>query len=69
MRGFIEISNEYGNKVLLNIRYIEEVREHPDTDICTIYLAFNCPNATDQDYLRVNKPYKEIVSLIEKAVE
>lgn len=68
MRGFIEICNEFGNKMLLNTRYIEEVREHPDSDMCTIYLAFNCPGATDQDYLKVNKPYKEIVSLIERAV-
>ena len=68
MRGFIEIRNEYGNKILVNIKYIEEVREHPD-DTCTIYLAFTCPDANEQDHYEINKPYEEIISLIEKAVQ
>lgn len=69
MRGFIEIRDEFGNARLLNTRYIEEVREHSCDDTCTIYLAFNCPDAGTQDYVVVRKPYKEIVALIEKAVE
>ena len=68
MRGFIEIRNEYGNKILVNTKYIEEVRENPD-DTCTICLAFTRPDANEQDYYEVNKPYEEIISLIEKAVQ
>lgn len=67
MRGFIEIPVEYGNKTLLNVRYIEEVREHADDDTCTIYLAFISPNCIEQDYIKCTKSYNEIVKLIEKA--
>jgi hypothetical protein len=69
MRGFIEVPFGCGNKILLNVRYIEEVRENIVDETCTIYIAFNCPNATEQDHLQVKKSYREIVSLIERAVE
>ena len=69
MKGFIEIRNEYGNRMLINTKYIEEVREETESDSCSIYMAFICPNSVEQDYYRVNKPYGEIVELIKGATE
>lgn len=67
MRGFIEVRGHYGYRKLLNVSHIEEVREQYDGN-CTIYMAFNCPGSTEQDYFEVNQSYDEIVALIEKAV-
>ncbi len=69
MKGFIEIRNEYGNRILINVRHIEEVREHAFNDTCTIYLAFVTPNAIDQDHYEVKKSYDEIVALIKEVME
>ena len=64
MKGFIEITDKSGVKHLINIRYIEEVAEADDGDGCWIYLAFNYPNATEQDYFRVSEPYEVIKKLL-----
>ena len=69
MKGFIEIRNEYGNRILINTKYIEEVREELHSDSCSIYMAYTCPNAIEQDTYRVNKLYEEIVELIKGATE
>lgn len=68
MKGFIEIRNEFGNRILINVRHIEEVREHSFNDTCTIYLAFVTPNAMDQDYFEVKQSYDKIVALIKGAM-
>lgn len=68
MKGFIEIVGKDGKKRLLNVRYIEEVCEIGEHH-CDIYLAFNCPNATDQDYYQVRQSYDEIVALIKEAAK
>ena len=69
MKGFIEIRNEYGNRLLINVRYIEEVREHAFNDTCTIYLAFITADAIDQDHYETKQPYDEIIALIKEAME
>lgn len=68
MKGFIEIVDKDGIKHLLNVRYIEEVREQ-DVGCGTIYFAFNFPNAIEQDYFYVSQSYDEIVALIKEAVK
>lgn len=67
MSGFIEIVGKDKNRRLLNIRYIEEVAETSDNDICMIYLGFNTPNATEQDYFEVAESYDTIVGKISDA--
>ena len=68
MREFIEIVCRDKHRRLLNVKHIEEVYEISENS-CIIYMAFNVPYATEQDYFEVQKPYDEIVSLIEKAVQ
>ena len=65
MNGFIEIIDQNKRRRFINISHIEEIAEI-DENICYIYLAFNSPNAVEQDYFIINKPYDEIVSLIKK---
>lgn len=65
MNGFIEIIDSNKKRRYLNINYIEEVAES-DNDSCYIYMAFNCPDATDQDYFIVKRPYDEIVDIIKR---
>jgi hypothetical protein len=67
MNGFIEIVGSDQKRRLINVRHIEEVVEL-DENSCSIYMAFNTPDAYEQDYFKVKKPYSEIVALIEKAV-
>lgn len=64
MSEFIEVVYKDENRRLINIRYIEEVAEF-DEGSCYIYLAHNCPNATEQDYYLINEPYDVIKRLIE----
>lgn len=64
MKGFIEITDTKGGKHLVNIRYIEEVADTYDGEECWIYLAHNCPNAIEQDYLRASEPYEAIKKLL-----
>ena len=67
MKGFIEITDKSGVKHLVNIRYIEEVAGSDNGDGCWIYLAFNCPDATEQDYFQTSEPYEVIKkALMEK---
>lgn len=67
MKGFIEISDGYGNRILLNVRRIEEVREHVHNDTCTIYMVSIAYG--EAYHIDCKRSYADIVSLIEKAVE
>lgn len=67
MKGFIEVNSCYGTS-LLNVKHIEEVRKGDDGK-CTIYLAFNVPNAVEQDYVYPDETYDEIVRKIKEATE
>ena len=66
MSGFIKITDIDGNRRLLNVNYIEEVFEL-NNDESTIYFAFNCHNATEQDNCIVNIPFDELVEMIRNA--
>ena len=62
-KRFIEIVNKGGKRQFINIDYIEVVAEI-DEERSYIYLAFNVPNAIEQDYHEVNIPYAELVYMI-----
>lgn len=62
MDKFIEV-HQNGEKRLINLRWVEEIRE--DKDYCvTIYFAFANPNSVNQDYLYVDESYDEVKQLI-----
>lgn len=63
MSKFIELCDKNGKRHYMNINYIEEVAECENGG-CVIFFAFNCPNATEQDYIEVQKEYDEVVLMI-----
>lgn len=65
-RSFIEIIDIHNKRRYVNINYIEEVVAM-DENSCCIYMAFICPNAIEQDYFIVKRPYEEIVALIRES--
>lgn len=62
MAKFIEVTDNSGSKRLINTAWIEEIWN--DDGAVTIYLAFNYPNAVDQDFVRVKESYEEIKNAI-----
>ena len=67
MSGFIEVTRKNGHRRLINIRHIEEVMETSNKNICSIYMAFNIPNAIEQDYIEVAESYDAIIEKIADA--
>ena len=67
MKGFIEVTTENGTH-LLNMKYIEDVWEDEDGKI-TIDLAFNAPDAVEQDCVIPYESYDEIKWRIEEATK
>ena len=67
MKGFIEVTAKNGTH-LLNVKYIEDVWEDEDGE-CTIYLAFNAPDAVKQDYILPYESYDEVKKKIEEATK
>ena len=67
MKGFIEVTTENGTH-LLNMKYIEDVWEDEDGE-CTIYLAFNAPDAVKQDYILPYENYDEVKKKIEEVTK
>lgn len=63
MKKFIEIILEDNRRRLVNIDWIEEIIEF-DKNHCEIYLAFNQPNALEQDYIMALMSYDEIMKLL-----
>ena len=59
MEQFIEVHIKE-EKRLINLRWVEEIRENAD-GCATIYFAFYCPNSIDQDYMKVDESYNEIL--------
>lgn len=59
MEQFIEVHIK-GVKRLINLRWVEVILKEPD-GCATIYFAFNCPNSIDQDYMKVDESYNEIL--------
>ena len=66
MKGFIEVTTENGTH-LLNMKYIEDVWEDEDRE-CTIYLAFNVPDAVEKGYIFPLDSYDEVKRMIEEAM-
>lgn len=67
MKGFIEVTTENGTH-LLNVKHIEDVWKDEDGE-CTIYLAFNVPDAVEQDYILPYESYDEVKKKIEEATK
>ena len=63
MTKFIGFTDVNGKKRIVNVDYIEEIIEI-DENSCCIYMAFNCPNAIEQDYFIIKKPYKEMFNVL-----
>ena len=61
---FLDICDTKGVRHLVNLRYIEEIVEAEDGGGCWIHLAFNCPNAVEQDYIRVNESFETMKILL-----
>lgn len=68
MSGFIEIICADEKRRLLNIMHIEEVVETETKGKCLIYMAFNCPDAMEQDYFEVKESYDAIIQKISDSV-
>ena len=62
MEQFIEVHFE-GAKQLINLRWVEEIHKNLDGGT-TIYFAFSCPHSDEQDYIKVDESYSEILSKI-----
>lgn len=58
MAKFIEVTDEGGQKHLINLAWVEDIWDQESG--ADIYFAFSCPNQIDQDYLRVQESYEEI---------
>lgn len=64
MNNFIEVTIN-DKKILINLNHIEEIHEEEDRS-CTIYYAFNIPNAIEQDYIKPKESYKKVRNMIRK---
>ena len=62
MRNFIEVTDRYGKRHLINIRHIEEIVECNENE-CLIYFDVACGESVDS--YRINEPYEVIKKLIE----
>ena len=62
MEQFIEVHIK-GEKRLINLRWVEEIKKNTDGSATSLF-AFNCPNAIEQYYIKVDESYSEILSKI-----
>ena len=67
MKGFIEVTDDIKTH-LLNVKHIEEVWKNKDGK-CTIYFAFNIPDAVEQDHIHPRESYDEIKQRLEEATK
>lgn len=63
MKNFIEVTDKYGKRHLINIRHIEEIVECNEND-CLIYFDVACDESVD--HYTINEPYEVIKLLLEK---
>lgn len=63
MCKFIELPLVGGDMVCINADYIEEVRKI-DEETCIVYMAFNLPDAFDQDNYKINMSYEKVASIL-----
>lgn len=62
MEQFIEVHIK-GVKRLINLQWVEKIHENPD-GCATIYFAFHCKNYINQDYMKVDESYNEVLKKI-----
>ena len=62
MAKFIEVTVD-GVHRLINAEIVEEVRINYDGGV-DIYLAFNCPHAEEQDYVRAKESYSKVKKML-----
>lgn len=65
MAKFIEVHLE-GRPIMVNLDYVEEI-EKANNGKCTIYQSFNCPDASEQDYIKPDETYDEVRLMIGSA--
>ena len=68
MSKFIELVDSGGRFHFVNVDYIEDVVKIGVNE-CEVYFAFNCPNACEQDYIKPQQTYDDVVAMIRKAVQ
>lgn len=61
MNQFIEVTVR-GQRVLVNLDHVEEIREGYGE--CVIYYAFNSPEAVEQNYIKPDQSYDEVIGMI-----
>lgn len=61
MRRFIEV-NSNGQKVLVNLDHVAEVRESDGE--CLIYFAHARPDGIEQDYIKPKESYRFVRGMI-----
>lgn len=61
MSKFIEVTCN-GKKWLLNANIIEEVTKKDSGS--TIYIAYDCPGAYEQDYMNVQESYEQVRQML-----
>ena len=64
MAKFVELTRTNGSKVLVNTDYIEAVHAEGYEGRCVVYMAFTCPQATEQDYYTVKESYEDVVQYL-----
>lgn len=62
MSGFIEIVCRDKNKHLINIKYIEEIAETSDENVCLIYLT-----SRNDEYWEIRESYETVKNKISDA--
>ena len=67
MAKFIEVHSIDNYVSLVNLDWIEEIRDRSDGS--TIFLAFNSPFANSQDYIDCSESYEEIKKLIQEELQ
>lgn len=63
MNKFIEVTVK-GQRVLVNLDHVEDIRDSDGE--CVIYYAFTCPDAIDQDYIKPDQSYDEVMLMIQR---
>ena len=61
MNQFIEVTVR-GQRVLVNLDHVEEIREGYGE--CVIYYAFNSSEAVEQNYIKPDQSYDEVIGRI-----
>ena len=65
MADFIQVhAKSTGKAFLINLNWVEEIIDYDEGP--TIFLAFNIPDAVEQDYLETEESYEDIFNMIRR---